>query len=317
MLARSKLILFGSTTSASGSGSTDAPSAPIIDWTSAPSDTTPEFTIDFDDTVVATDIVTVQYANNSLFSSPTEFSDTLSAAEILAQQLGPELITLGAGTYYVRAKITHASKVSAWSNTETVSIVPLTKSYTYRGAGTTSIGGSVGTYSIDIGTASADRLVIVGTTVGTATTISSVTVNGATLTADVSAVNTYRCGIHSGLVTTGDGAVTVVVTWASASFQEKNAFLWTAIGLTSNAVKLTANGLTAANITATVDDFIFSVSRNVAGFPDFSGSTETPDGTRQVGASNASADWSVNATNAAFNVNAAAPSNQMVAASYA
>ena len=193
---------------------------------------------------------------------------------------------------------------------------PSAKTYTFRGSGSSTAGGSVATFSIDIGTASADRVVIAKSTVDTATTITSVVVNGVTLNPDVTAVNTYRVGIHSGLVTTGDGAQNVVITWASASFQEKNAFVFTATGLSSNTVKQTANGVTSANINVTAGDFLFGVARNVAGFPDFATSTEAPDATRQVGADNTSADWTVDTTNAAFSVNAGASSNQMVAASY-
>ncbi len=294
-----------------------APLAPILTWTSAPSDTTPEFNIDFGPEVVETDNVTVQWSTNVNFTSPSEASNSLDAAEILAQEIDMAISALGAGTYYVRANIAHGAHVSNWSNVVTVNIVPLTKSYTYRGSGSNTVGGSVATFSIDIGTASADRLVIVGSTVDNATTITSVVVNGVTLTADITAVNSYRVGIHSGVVAAGDGAQNVVITWASASFQEKSAFVWTAIGLASNVKKQTANGTTSATINVTVDDFLFGVSRGVGSLPDFATSTEAPDGTRQVASVNRSADWAVNATNATFSVNAGANSNQMVAASYA
>lgn len=189
--------------------------------------------------------------------------------------------------------------------------------YLYRGSGTDSGGTNDATFSIDIGTASADRLVIVGCTVGNNTTITSVVVNGVTLTADISAVNAYRVAIYSGLVTTGSGAQNVVITWASASFQEKNAFVWTATGLASNLVKQTVSFTTSAgSINVAAGDFLFAVGRSVALFPDFATSTEAPDAARQIGLHSAGADWQVNATNAAFSVDPGVSNNQQVAASY-
>jgi hypothetical protein len=298
-------------------GDPSAPRAPILAWTSGAFDTTPEFNIDFDETVVVTDVVTVQYDDNLQFSSPAETTNALDASEILAQQINMAIGALGAGTYYVRAKIAHGVHVSNWSNVETIIISVPTASYSYRGSGTSTIGGSVVTYSIDIGAAAADRLVIVGSLVDNATTITSVVVNGVTLTLDVTGVGSYRVGFHSGIVAAGSGSQNVVVTWASASFQEKNIFVWTSIGLSSNLKKQTAawTGATAS-IAVDAGDFMFAVGRNVVGFPDYATSTESPDATRQVGLHNTSADWIVNATNAAFTLNAAAGNNFSVAVTY-
>lgn len=203
-----------------------------------------------------------------------------------------------------------------WQSRSQVVITVSAPVYTYRGSGTDNSGNNDATFSIDLGTASSDRLVIVGTTVSAATSVTSIVANSVSLTPDVSAVNAYRVAIYSALVTSGSGSQNVVVTFASASFQEKNVFVWTATGLASNVVKQTANGLISTTINASAGDFLFGVSRAVALFPDFATSTETPDGTRQVGTHNTSADWTVDATNASFSVNAGAASNQMVAASY-
>lgn len=204
-----------------------------------------------------------------------------------------------------------------WQSRDQVSVAAASSpAYVFRGSGTDSSGNSNATFSIDIGPASADRLLIVASAVGTSTTITSVVVNGVTLTPDITAVNAFRVGINSGLVTAGSGAQNVVITWAAASFFEKSAFVWTATGLASNVVKQTTSGITSGNINVTAGDFLFAVSRSVVGFPDFATSTETPDGTRTVGSLTTSADWTVDATNAAFSVNAGATSNQMVAASY-
>lgn len=101
-----------------------APNAPVLDWTSLPADTTPEFNINFDETIVENDVVTVQYDDNPSFSSPTEVTDTLDAGEITASEIDLALAALAGGVYYVRAKVAHGTHVSGWSNTETVEIAP-------------------------------------------------------------------------------------------------------------------------------------------------------------------------------------------------
>ena len=200
-------------------------------------------------------------------------------------------------------------------------VVASSKAYTYRGSGVDSGGPNDATFSIDIGTASADRLVIVAVWVSTATTVTSVVVNGVTLTADISAVNTYRVAIYSALVTTGSGPQNVVVTFGSASFQEKCAAVWTATGLASNLVKNTLQSTTGSGsvgtINVTAGDFLFVGNRTVAGSTAWTTSTEAPDGTRNVATNATPADWQIDATNAAFSIVASSgTNNQMVAASY-
>lgn len=193
---------------------------------------------------------------------------------------------------------------------------PAAAAYLYRGSGTTSSGNNDATFSIDIGTASADRLVIVGCTVGNNTTITSVVVAGVTLTADISAVNNYRVAIYSGVVNAGDGAQNVVITWASAAFQEKNAFVWTATGLASNLKKQTTSYVgTTGSINVTAGDFMFVVGRDTSTAPVWTTSTEAPAASRNVATLNTGADWTILATNAAFAINSGS-ANQVVAATY-
>lgn len=99
-----------------------APAAPTLAWITAPSVSTPGFNIDFDDSVVAGDVVTVQYASNPAFISPSQTTHAITAPEIASGQINLSIGALANGTYYVRANITHGVHVSAWSNTVTITI---------------------------------------------------------------------------------------------------------------------------------------------------------------------------------------------------
>lgn len=130
--------------------------------------------------------------------------------------------------------------------------------------------------SIDIGTASADRLVIVEVMCQTAgLSVTSVVVNGVTLTQDVVQNSVCTCGIFSGLVTSGNGPQTVTVTFSGGAFVTKEFYLYTATGLTSNVVKTTGSGTGDTTITTAPGDFLFAVAGGVFSTSDWHLSTAT------------------------------------------
>ena len=104
---------------------------------------------------------------------------------------------------------------------------PAGPTYSYRG-GSASLGsgpvGTSATYAIDIGTASADRLIVVGAINDAA--ITGITVNGVTLTLNVSA-GTSNSVIYSGLVASGSGTQNVVVTTSTnMQFASNGVAVW-------------------------------------------------------------------------------------------
>lgn len=92
--------------------------APTLVWTSDVTDNTPDLTITFPDIVPVGTNLTVQYAADAAFTSPTVVNHTITSPESAGQLVSLGLSSLANGTYYIRAKYTG----SAWSNTETKTI---------------------------------------------------------------------------------------------------------------------------------------------------------------------------------------------------
>lgn len=178
--------------------------------------------------------------------------------------------------------------------------------FTYKGSETNASATNVSTFTtIDIGTAAADRVIIVAVTVQTAAAITSVAIGATNLTSDVDSTDgTSREAIFSGLITAGSGVTNIVLTTVGGAFVERDISVWTATGLTSNTVKHVGNNTTGDNFTinVTAGDFL------VAGFCDFSTttfstSTAAPTGTRVTGSFSSTAEWNpIAATNASFTV---------------
>ena len=148
--------------------------------------------------------------------------------------------------------------------------------FTFRNSASTTAAGAAISTSVDIGTASADRLIIVSAMYGTTgVAVTSITVNGTSLTADEN--GTLGVAIYSGLVTTGSGPQNVTVTWASGSFNNRGFALWTATGLNSNLVKQHTNFSTiSGTISVTAGDFMVGSFFSSGGTSTWAGSTEAP-----------------------------------------
>lgn len=200
--------------------------------------------------------------------------------------------------------------------TGTVSNIVTEAAYAYRGFHFTT-SGTIHTFSMDIGTASADRLVILGIARQASATAapSSVTVNGHALTqaAGFGYVpgSGSEGGYYYGLVPTGDGSQTVTINYTAGAGTERFCWVWTATALQSNTPKDTAVNAAfggGASMTMSVDggDFMFAHYRATTNTsPAFSGSTEAPDNSRDatgVEVRGIGGDWLVNNTNAAFTI---------------
>ena len=186
--------------------------------------------------------------------------------------------------------------------------------YTFRGTASDLTGTANPSYSIDIGTASADRLIIVGFICAGSAGAASVTVNGTGLTLAVSAAPAAVAEVWYGLVTSGSGTQTVQVNGAS-NFFERDIIVWAATGLSSNVVKQTASDNGTQNINVSASDFLFAINYTT-GTPsnfDYSSSTESPTGIHTT-AQSFGGDWTVISTNAAFSVAPAPTTGQASAA---
>jgi hypothetical protein len=106
-------------------------SAPVLTWTGDTQDNTPDFDIEFDSSADEGAVITLEIATDSGFTSiVVTYNDTLDAGEVAANLVEIAASNLPNGTYYARAKVTDGGIVSAWSNTEEVTIGTLfTASY--------------------------------------------------------------------------------------------------------------------------------------------------------------------------------------------
>lgn len=178
--------------------------------------------------------------------------------------------------------------------------------YVYRASYSYGDSSTSNTTSVNIGTASADRLIVVGVTCqgsGTPT----VTVNGVTLTQIV--INaTNQAAIFAGLVTSGSGSQNIVVNWTGSAFQGRGVSVWTITGLSSNSAKQSGstNSSASGTINISAGDFLFAVGISLSSVEVFTGSTETPvredNLTTDATFYFTSADWSTLTTNASWSV---------------
>lgn len=189
--------------------------------------------------------------------------------------------------------------------------------YTFRNTNFTSGSTSAQTASIDIGTASADRLVIVAIQYQNTPVVTSVTANSVTLNLDIAKTTNPSSAIYSGLVTTGSGPQNIVVNYVSAGFTARGLAVWTATGLSSTVVKNTASSANQnMSINITAGDFLFA-STYIVGAASYSSSTDAPTATHTSDATNLSGDWTTVTTSATFTIGTlVGATNTNVAASY-
>jgi hypothetical protein len=218
---------------------------------------------DYRDAAVA-DVLRIQItiATDTGFASVVdEVTDTLDSGDLTADVIEVAgLDTLAAGNYIARARLERSGVGnSAWSAATASFAVPSAKSFTFRGSHDYQDFETAVSFPMDIGTAAADRLVIVGAASGnSASAISGVTVNGVSLTQAVSdQVGGGGSELWSGLVTTGSGSQTVVVTWASGAYLQRGMMVWTAEGLASNTAKATSAN--QASLAVDASDFLFTM----------------------------------------------------------
>lgn len=97
--------------------------APVLDWDDDTTDSTPDFIADLTGPLVDDDIV-LEWDNDIDFSSPISTdANIVDAGEALALSVAFAVGSLADGTYYFRAKHGRSGSYSAWSNTETVTIL--------------------------------------------------------------------------------------------------------------------------------------------------------------------------------------------------
>lgn len=111
-------------TAVSGSlASGAAPATPVLTLTSGAGDNTPDFTYDGSGDLVEADTVRFQYAHASDFTSASEITNTIDAAEDAANQFNFSTGSLANGLWYFRARTERTGHAdSSWSNTQSITL---------------------------------------------------------------------------------------------------------------------------------------------------------------------------------------------------
>lgn len=291
----------------------DRPTAPVLSVVE-PVTNPPAFDVDLPsgngaplDAAVA-DVLRVQITlstDASFASVVEEVTVTLDADDLIADTITvPGLDAQSEGTYIARARLERGSAVSNWSATTDSFAVPspvVPGNFTYRDLFLGDPSGTSVTRSVDIGTAAADRYVLVATGRFTNQDSTAVTAAGTSLSLLHSSSSAAgRINWWGGLVTSGDGAQNIVATWPSGSFAVRAIATWTMV-LGGRALKDTADLEAAISVDA--GDWMFALGLAATGAITFDGFTEALT-ERQAGPLStlhgASGELTVASTNASF-----------------
>ena len=182
-------------------------------------------------------------------------------------------------------------------------------SYVFAGAELANTGPTSHTMNVDLGSASADRLVLVGVSNQNGDNVAPVVTAAGEQLDEISfqlGVG-YGIGFYAKLLPTGSGNQDVTVVWDDADFERKLMSVWVLRGLSSNspqAAPVESMISTGTTLPVAAGDMMFMMeaTSNNAGTTDLSGSTEAPDGWRLIDVHGSSADWIIDATNANLSV---------------
>ncbi|MGW1422683.1 hypothetical protein ACWAT4_21515 [Bradyrhizobium manausense] len=109
---------FGSLGGLGGVGNSPVGPAPTLTLTSPTTNNRPTFNFTSTDIIVVGDVISIQYATNSAFSSASQQDHTVTSTEAIAQSISLSLPSLADGSYWFRAKINSG----LWSNTQSETI---------------------------------------------------------------------------------------------------------------------------------------------------------------------------------------------------
>jgi hypothetical protein len=188
--------------------------------------------------------------------------------------------------------------------------VPAAGPTIYAGSFNDQSGFLYATGNLNIGTATATRVVVVGFASASSGRTYAATVAGVTVPQLVVDGGSYAY-FFGGVVNTGSGSQAITVTCASGcGYESRDVFVWVLDGLSSTSVNQTASsdGTTTATISVSAGDFLFVINALSDGTcHTWNGSTQAP--TADVGTPSGSAFvdcgayWdTITATNASFSV---------------
>ncbi len=156
---------------------------------------------------------------------------------------------------------------------------------TYRGKASGDGSGTSISASIDIGTAAANRYVVVATGAQNSTA-ATVVVAGTSLTQLSISTDGGNARIFGGLVTTGSNSQTVTYDAAGSAFADKGFAVYTMTGLASTTPKQTAGGAALGavhlDISGVAGDFVISSAYAISAAYTLGSSTQTVEANRNT-----------------------------------
>lgn len=240
------------------------------------------------------------------WSAATVVTHTVNNGELSGVSGSLGMAALADGSYQARFKY-HRAGSTNWSiyndNNTPVSftIAVPNAAYTFQAALNNVGGSNTADYSVDIGSASSDKYLLIGVTIaGNTQTITSLTIDPAGTPLALAQLLFYNPSTTTafyGVAAPGiSGTKTIRLITTGASFVERNIYVYSLTGLNSQSVK-NPGQIASASLAMTADpgDLLFALAA-VNGGRTFSGSTEAPTHQVSVGngtASGSAADWRI------------------------
>jgi hypothetical protein len=174
--------------------------------------------------------------------------------------------------------------------------------YTQDGSFETGSNGSTASATMNVGTASASRIIIVGISSSSFPVPTGVTVNSVACTLDAAVVGSGIASCPG--ASYGSGNQTVTVTWSASGFFTRGFTVWSAFNMTSTTViqHVANNSSSTSSLAVTAKDFLFAaVSSSNGGAPSFANSSELPANNQTLLTNNLyTADFNLQSSNATF-----------------
>ncbi len=249
------------------------PDAPLLEITSSVVDNKPDYAL-YGDFLAGDFIQFEQQLAGGDWSAATVAIHTLTTAEVGGANISLGFSALANGDYEARVKYRHdRSGWSAYSNVVPFSVAVSTAAYSFRGASngdtaSNSNGTDTQDFTIDIGAASADKILLVGLTIANVCTISSLTLDptgsNIALVRDDIYQPGYTLAFFRASVPSLSGPLTLRLTTVGAAWVDRDISVWSLTGLTSAAPQVTnrhdAGGAATNTITADPGDLLFAIA---------------------------------------------------------
>lgn len=294
-------------TALTGDFSSIAPNTPTLTITSSIIDNTPDFAL-YGDFFVNDVIQFETQTAGAGWSAPTTSTHTVTSGELAGANISLGLSAFANGNYEARLKYRRpGSPFSAYSNVVAFTIAVPSAAYVWRATqngNSDSNGTDIVDYTVDIGPAAADKVILIAASVAQSAATLAMTIDPSGANTPLTLADLYQ---PSGGTTMAWCYLSVPalanqhtfrMTTSGAAWINRDISVWTLTGLASQTPKVVGRHSVLATNTITLapGDKLFAMSCDFGGRT-FDGSTEAPalggGADHASGSYHSSADWSV------------------------